>query len=119
MSTEPIGSLAEEAAKLIAVVQGWAGDHTAPADPAAAGDDGPAPRADEDHQGHDAQCQWCPLCQSVRLAKAATPEVRDHLASAALSLAMAFKELLDNVDGATTRPAPVEKIDIDLDSPED
>ena len=47
----------------------------------------------------------------ARFAKAATPEVRDHLASAGLSLALAFKELMDNA-APRPEPTPVEKIDL-------
>jgi hypothetical protein len=96
MSAEPVGSLAEEAAKLIAVLQGW------------------KPEAEHDAGDHDPlspECRFCPLCTAARVAKAATPEVREHLASAALSLAMAFKSLVDT----PPRPAagtPFEKIDL-------
>ncbi len=67
------------------------------------------------------ECRWCPLCQSVRLAKAATPEVRDHLSNAALSLALAFKGLMEGVETPDDRSDPFEKIDLDIDpqSPED
>ena len=147
MSAEPVGSLAEEAAKLIAVMQNWASEHAGHPD-RAADDEPPAPGANEpghpvgatddpghagedhprqdrgrqtDHADHDpaVECRWCPLCQTVRVAKAATPEVREHFASAAMSLAMAFKGLMETVDDSTPRSAPVEKIDLDLDSPED
>jgi hypothetical protein len=148
MSAEPVGSLAEEAAKLIAVMQGWASEHAG--DPGhAADDERPAPGANEPghpvgatddpghgharqgrrtaHADHDpaVECRWCPLCQTVRVAKAASPEVREHLASAAMSLAMAFKGLMETVDDSTARPSPFEKIDLDLEpdvdlnSPED
>lgn len=143
MSAESVGTLAEEAAKLIAVVQGWASEHTGPERATAANK--PEPGANEpghpvgatdgtqnqhgeraaDHADHGpmVECRWCPLCQSMRVAKAATPEVRDHLANAAMSLALAFKGLVDSVDDASPRSSPVEKIDLDSDinpdSPED
>ena len=128
MSSEPVGSLAEEAAKLFAVVQGWAADHTgrAGADSSpdgsakdrSTGNPGAADAAAEQaHAAHDpsTECRWCPLCQLVRVAKATTPEVRDHLTSAAFSLAMAFKGLMESVDDASQRSEPVERIDLDLD----
>jgi hypothetical protein len=148
MSTEPVGTLAEEAAKLVAVMQSWASDHTrrdgadtgvgddtrrAPGgnepghtvgDPDSTGSEENAqdrnPFGDHEH-ATAAECRWCPLCQSVRLAKAATPEVRDHLASAAVSLALAFKGLMEGFEPPSDRSEPVEKIDLDLDlgSPED
>jgi hypothetical protein len=135
MSSEPVGSLAEEAAKLIAAVQGWAGEHAGPARDRSSSRDGSCEDADvadggadsddddfgQGHEGHDlgVECRWCPLCQLARVAKATTPEVRDHLASAGLSLALALKGLLEGVDDGANRSEPVEKIDLDLDSPED
>jgi hypothetical protein len=148
MSTESVGTLAEEAAKLVAVMQGWAADHAGHAaadpddpdgsarrapggnepghtvgDPAAAGAeaDGHAHDREQVHEHGGAECRWCPLCQSVRLAKAATPEVRDHLTNAALSLALAFKGLMEGVETPSDRSEPIEKIDLDLDpdGPED
>ena len=49
------------------------------------------------------------------LAKAATPEVRDHLSNAALSLALAFKGLMEGVETPDDRSDPFEKIDLDID----
>ena len=143
MSTDPVGTLAEEAAKLVAVMQGWAADHSGHADADlddvssstgrepggnepghtvgdAAGRE-QASHHDHDHEHRGAECRWCPLCQSVRLAKAATPEVRDHLSNAALSLALAFKGLMEGVETPDDRSDPFEKIDLDIDpqSPED
>ena len=110
MSTDPVGSLTEEAAKLIAALQGWTQEMRG-----RESDD-----HDHDHAGHDelsAECRYCPLCNLARFAKAATPEVRDHLASAGLSLALAFKELMDNASPRPD-PTPVEKIDLqDGDAP--
>jgi len=154
MSTDPVGTLAEEAAKLVAVMQGWAADHSGHADAdvddrgssagrepggnepghtvgdesrAGAGADAAGREHasehdhDHDHDHRGAECRWCPLCQSVRLAKAATPEVRDHLSNAALSLALAFKGLMEGVETPDDRSDPFEKIDLDIDpqSPED
>jgi hypothetical protein len=125
MSSEPVGSLAEEAAKLIAAVQGWAADQ---AGERSSSDDA-AHTAHTAHTGHTgqtddagrvpAECRWCPLCQLVRAAKATSPEVREHLTAAALSLALAFKGLMEAGDGPaqqtdpSERSDPVEKIDLD------
>lgn len=111
MSTDPVGSLAEEAAKLISALQGWTQDIRG----REGAEHGHDPADHEDH-GHDelsAECRYCPLCNLARFAKAATPEVRDHLASAGLSLALAFKELMDNAGGARPASTPVEKIDLE------
>ncbi len=113
---EPVGSLAEEAAKLLAAVHTWAGDQQEA--PGEAGNAGPVgetagPGGAEHGSDHDpAECQWCPICRLVRLAKATSPEVREHLSQAALSLALAVKGLLDDPVTSTRRETPLEKIDV-------
>lgn len=139
MSTEPVGSVTEEAAKLLAVLQGWAGDHASDRDGAGAGgagrtSGGPSPYDSETsakdthpHTSHDpagSECRWCPLCQLVRTAKATSPEVREHLTNAAASFALAVQELFatppqqhEPAEGTdpTERDVPIEKIEkIDL-----
>ena len=172
---EPVGSLAEEAAKLFAALQGWASDRTAgTADRTAGTADRTAGTADRDRgaadgatsaaedattsraasaagsaaggsaaggdraegatggdraQGADSaryadehaagqhlsvECRYCPLCSVARFARAASPEVRDHLTSAALSMTLAVKGLLEGLDRDRPEPRrePVEKIDL-------
>lgn len=106
---EPIGTLAEEAAKLLAVVHGWVGD------PATAAS---TPEGDEE-QRHDhgapeaaAECRWCPLCQLMRMAMATSPDVRAHLSQAAVSMALALKGLLEESPSTAGRTTPLEKIDV-------
>ncbi len=119
MSTEHVGTLAEEAAKLVAALQNWGAEagKAAGATGASGAEGGEQADASYDHASHDPtspECRWCPLCQLVRVARATTPEVREHLASAGMSLALAFKGLLDGVDDPSSRSDPVEKIDLDL-----
>ena len=109
---EPVGTLAEEAAKLLAAVHVWAGDSKGtPAEgdeteTAMSGEAGP-------HDDHNAaECQWCPLCRLARMAKATSPDVRAHLSQAAVSLALAVKGLLDVPTTAERRETPFEKIDL-------
>jgi hypothetical protein len=158
---EPVGSLAEEAAKLFSALQGWAADHRAASDGAsgaatsarasgssadaardhaagdgAAGDDAAgdgaagdgaagdgaagdeaARYADEHAAGQhlSVECRYCPLCNVARFARAASPEVREHLTSAALSMTLAVKGLLEGIDRGDrpeSRREPVEKIDL-------
>ncbi len=92
---EPVGTLAEEAAKLLAAVHLRAGD--------------PGTASSDDHP---AECRWCPLCQLARMAKATSPEVRDHLSQAGVSLALALKGLLDDSTTTPRRETPLEKIDV-------
>jgi hypothetical protein len=125
MSPEPIGSFAEEAAKLVSALsslqQGGqhgpdssADDTRGSDDPAGSGASGGT------HDAHDPlspECRYCPLCALARAARSMTPEVRDHLASAASSLLLAARGLLDEALAAADRrtdtdDAPVEKIDL-------
>jgi hypothetical protein len=118
MSSEPVGSLAEEAARLIAALQGWAQDQR-PRDADHDAGDGQAGEDSSDgafggghHDPLSPECRYCPLCALARVAKATTPEVRDHLSSAALSLALAVKGFLDSNGSASGEGTPVEKIDL-------
>jgi hypothetical protein len=105
---EPVGSVAEEAAKLLGALSGWAREHG----------DGAAAMADSltgelhDHLATGApECAWCPICRTVAAARQASPEVRAHLASAGSSLMMAVSGMM------ATRPegreGNVERIDLD------
>jgi hypothetical protein len=103
MSPEPVGSLAEEAAKLVSALSSM--------QPAGHGD------PDNPHDPLAPECRYCPLCALVRTARSMTPEVREHLASAATSLLLAARGFLDEAmaksDGDGAEPdKPVEKIDL-------
>lgn len=104
-----VGSLAEEAARLVGALSGWAREH---------GDLGPqvddlASRATDalhdlrDHgtgptDAADASdCSFCPVCRTVHAVRSLSPEVRSHLASAATSLVQAAAALM-----ATAVPDP-------------
>lgn len=79
-SEEAVGTAAEEAAKLIASLTSWVGDHV-------------ATDAEE--------CQLCPICLLIRSVRDANPDVARHLAVAGLSLAAAAKAFLEGpADGA-------------------
>jgi hypothetical protein len=112
---EAVGSVAEEAAKLLGALSGWAREN---------GDglhDGLAhglSSLDEGLHEHVAtgspDCAWCPVCRTVSAVRQASPEVRTHLTSAASSLMLAVSGLL------VTRPpardgdrARVERIPLD------
>ncbi|MBA2560813.1 MAG: hypothetical protein H0V07_13200 [Propionibacteriales bacterium] len=78
------------------------------------------PGRHDDPEAHDSgahdpdamECRFCPLCTTVRLARATSPEVRDHLNSAGMSLALALQGLLDGMSEPTRGATPVEKIDL-------
>lgn len=103
---EPVGTLAEEAAKLLAAVHVWAGDS------GSAAGEAPEETATATGDTHPAECQWCPVCRLVRMAKTASPDVREHLSQAAVSLALAVKGMLDDPVTTPRRETPLEKIDV-------
>jgi len=109
---EPVGSLAEEAAKLLGAVSSWArqqGDGVA--DLADAMADGVADGVHEHLAPGSPECTWCPVCRAIAAIRQTSPEVRNHLASAASSLMLAVAGML-----ATDPPARergVERIDLD------
>jgi hypothetical protein len=119
---EPVGTLAEEAAKLFAVLHGWLGDEGGDHESRPSSQQG----SDSNPGGcrHDpveerlrtepaaAECRWCPLCQLARMARATSPDVREHLTQAATSLALAVKGLLEDPAETARRSTPLEKIDL-------
>ena len=114
---EPVGSVAEEAAKLLGALSGWAREHG----------DGVSAMADsmtQDLHDHLAtgspECTWCPICRTVATIRQTSPEVRAHLANAASSLMMAVSGMMASPSAG--RDGTVERIDLDADSddwPED
>ena len=131
---EPVGSAAEEAAKLFGALSEWARDHGT--DAAAglgatlAGLAGQAAAAArdlnhnlEEHLATGApECAYCPVCRTVHVIRQASPEVRSHVASAAASLMQAAASILaaaaTPASNTSGRAQTVEKIDLDADWPE-
>jgi hypothetical protein len=96
LSREPVGSVAEEAAKLFAVLQ------QAAADPAAAGTtpppeepvDAAASAAEHAHKlGPD--CVWCPVCQVINKVRNTSPETIEQLSTAAAHVLGSVRSLLE------------------------
>lgn len=97
MSGESVGSAAEEAAKLFAAVQDWARQ-----------------RFDHEHLATgSAECQVCPVCQTVAALRQVRPETVEHLMDAAASVVAALKSAV-GTPPATSGPAPsrVQHIDV-------
>lgn len=103
-SGEPeVGTLAEEAAKLLGVLGGWAKD---------------AAQEAEEHLATGApECSYCPVCRAVHAVRDLNPEVRAHLASAATSALQALAGLAAATTGPGRSAAAggVEHIDLDED----
>ena len=102
MSKEQVGSVAEEAAKLFAVLQqaaaeAKAGDHAphTEEEPArGAGESRTA--AGENAAGHGgAECQWCPVCQLIAKVRNTSPETVEQLSTAAAGVLGSVRSLLE------------------------
>ena len=123
---ESVGSVAEEAAKLLHALQDWAkesgSEYAGAAASAAEGAASAVHRIDEHIATGSAECTYCPVCRVISAVRETSPEVRAHLKTAATSLLHAAAGLL-----ATTVPepskgrrdGPLEKIDLSDDDWED
>lgn len=95
---EAVGSLAEEAAKLLGAAETWWREH--------------APSLPE-HTGPE--CRVCPVCQVLSVVRHAQPELFEHLTEAASALMLALKAAVEAQERAWARrrdDVPVERIDI-------
>jgi hypothetical protein len=124
---DQVGSAAEEAAKLLGAVSEWAREHGADVGTAFGGLAEQVSAAAHDVNTHLAtgeDCRYCPLCRAVQVYRSASPEVREHLATAVTSLAQAATALLATAV-PQQRGSGVERIDLtdewpdDLDDPDD
>ncbi len=119
---EPIGSVAEEAAKLFGALSGWAKDQGVSSAGSAAGAASAVSEAMQNLNEHIAtggeDCKYCPLCQVISAVRTTSPEVKAHLAIAASSLMHAAAGVLATQVPSDGRKPPVEKIDLDADTDE-
>ena len=92
---EEVGSVSEEAAKLLGALSGWAKTH--------GGDLGHglsdiASAAIHDVDEHIAtgapECRYCPVCRVVHVVRDVSPEVRTHLMMAGANLLQAASALM-------------------------
>lgn len=111
----PVGSLGEEAVRLLGALSGWVTQHGA--EMHAQADDVArrvCEQVQEASQGFEehlatgaAECTWCPVCRTVHAVRqVSSPEVRAHLTAAAVSLARAASALLA---AAATPPSPADE----------
>lgn len=139
-----VGSLAEETAKLLGALSGWAREHGADVGHGAGGladhfvdqVTTAAHQVDEHLATGAPECTVCPICRTVHAVRQLSPEVKSHLAVAASSLVQAAAGVLATVvpdpDGGAVgdpgdpaprgrgrRTEPVEKIVLDEDWPEE
>lgn len=116
---ESIGSVSDEAVKLLGALQGWARERGS--DYGGTAEEVAAEAASSFHSlnkhiatgGED--CRYCPICQLISAVRETSPEVKQHFASAASSFVQAAAGMLathlPNQKGGTPEPG-VEKIDL-------
>jgi len=119
---EPVGSVAEEAVKLLGALSGWAREQGDGVSSAAGAFTGSVTNGLHEHLATgevtgDAACAWCPVCRTVTAIRQTSPEVKTHLASAASSLLMAVSGMMATHPPA--RDGGVEHIDLDADETDD
>ena len=111
-----VGSVGEEAAKLLGALQDWARDTGSAHVGGIADDLGAQVRDLGDHIAHGEDCRYCPLCQAIRVFRETSPEIKQHLATAAGSLAQAVSLYLNAPRGAQPGGEPAtQRIDLDED----
>lgn len=97
-----VGSLGEEAAKLLGALSGWARDHAEEASDGLSGLAAHAAGSAQDLNDHlstgSAECTVCPVCRTMHAVRQLSPEVKAHLSSAVSSLAHAAAALLATTD---------------------
>jgi hypothetical protein len=97
---DPVGSVAEEAIKLLGALSGWARDV--------------APDLEKHLDTGAAECTYCPICRSVHVVRGLRPEVKEQLVTAASTALQALSGLLASAtSGAGGAPSGVEHIDLD------
>jgi hypothetical protein len=102
---DPVGSVADEAAKLLGALAGWATEHT---------------REVNEHLATGApECLYCPVCRTVHAVREASPEVKAQLASAASTFLQAAAGLLSAAGQAESSASRVQHIDLDDDGDPD
>lgn len=93
-----VGSVGEEAAKLLAALSGWARDHGGQYADAASGSAASFADAAREVNEHIAtgseDCRYCPVCRGIHVVRGLSPEVREHLVSAAGSTLQAIAVLM-------------------------
>ena len=116
-----VGSVGEEAAKLFGALADMARQQGADVGGGIGGLADQAASLAQEVNDHiatgSAECRYCPVCRVVHAVRETSPEVRNHLLTAATSLLQAAAGVLETVpppdQGAAHRGAAVERIDLD------
>jgi hypothetical protein len=107
---EPVGSLGEEAVKLLGVLQDWAKESGG--DAAATSAASAFKTFNEHIATGDQECKYCPLCQVISAVREVSPEVKQHLTTAASSLLQAAAAAMATDVPRRRDESAVEKIDL-------
>lgn len=118
---EDVGTVGEEAAKLLGALSDWARDQGSELGHGVAGLAGHAARSVRDVDEHlatgSAECTYCPVCRAVHAVRQTSPEVRANLATAGTALLQAAAGLLATVvPEERAEDAGVEHIDLDAEA---
>ncbi len=119
---EPVGSVAEEAAKLLGALQDWARESSHESAGAAAGAASAFKNLNEHIATGGKDCKYCPVCQLISVVRQTSPEVKQHLERRGLVAAAGALCSPGRPYGATRRTRPsasVEKIDLSDDAWDD
>ena len=121
----PVGSVGEEAAKLLGALSEWARDSGSDLGgglgQSLTGLAGQAAATVADISAHidtgAPECTFCPICRTVHVVRQTSPEVKAHLATAASSFLQAVVGLLATVPppGSVAKGSDFERIDLDND----
>ena len=118
-----VGSLGEEAAKLLGALSGWAREHAGDAGEGLSGFAAQAAASAHDLNEHlatgSAECTVCPVCRTVHAVRQLSPEVTSHLTSAMASLAQAAAAIMATTHADASQDGEVEHIDLADDWPSD
>jgi hypothetical protein len=114
---EQVGTVGEEATRLLGALSDWAREHGADVGEGMAGFAGHAARSVRDLDEHlatnAAECTYCPVCRTVHALRRTNPEVRTQLATAATALMQAAAGLLATAVPDDRGRDGVERIDLD------
>lgn len=89
-AADDVGPLAEEAARLMEALSGWA----------------------DEHLGHSDECTVCPVCRLLGLLRQTRPETFAHLVEAAAAMTAAVRSVVP-ADASPDRGRRVQRIDLD------
>jgi hypothetical protein len=108
---DPVGSVGEEAVKLIKALQDWAQESGG--DAAATGAASAFQTINEHIATGAEQCKYCPICQVISAVREVSPEVKQHLSAAASSLMHAATTAMSTDVPRGRRETPFQKINLD------